>query len=267
MKRSRLATAASLGLVAALVPASASAKIIELGQTASPLIAPSCPPGVNPQNCTIVLTQVTALETVRDSIAYPTKVTKAGRIVAFTLGLSSLSSNRATAKADIHFLDSTYGGTTQAAITILKPVGAKRLHRWTVTAESPIIHLQPYLGEVVQFPLTTSLAVTPGETVALTVPTWAPVLSFNLNAKKFAYRQSRATNCTSPASITAAQLTIGASTRYTCDYTGTRVEYSATEVTTPVAPKNFVHAPDRAKPSSVARPRVLHRSSGGAGLR
>jgi hypothetical protein len=245
MKRSFLATAAAVAVLAGLVPASASAKVIELGVTAaSPLVAPTCPPGVAPANCKIVLTQVTAIETIRDGLAYPTKVTRAGRLVAFTLGLSRLSTNNTTARGDIHFLDTTYGGTTQAALTVLKPVGKASLRRWTVAAESPVYHLQPYLGQVVQFPLAASLPVTRGEVVGLTVPTWAPVLSIDLPVKKFAYRQSRTANCGSPASTQQSQLVIGASARYLCNYAGTRVEYSATEVTTPVPPKNQIHSPD-----------------------
>src|SRR5947208_366972 len=118
MKRSLLLAAAAGGLSGALAPATASAKIIELGATATPLVAPVCPSSVKPQNCTIVLTRVTALETIRDGIAYPTKVTKPGKIVAFTVGLSKLDSNRKTAKADIHFLDTAYGGVPQVAITV-----------------------------------------------------------------------------------------------------------------------------------------------------
>jgi hypothetical protein len=246
MKRSFLATAA-VALLAGLVPMFASAKVIELGATATPLVAPTCPPGVKAVNCTIVLTEMTALETIRDGIAYPTKVTRAGRIVAFTLGLSRLSTSNATAKADIHFLDTTYGGTARAAITVLKPVGKASLRRWTVAAESPVYHLQPFLGQVAQFPLQTSLPVTRGETIALTVPTWAPVLSFDLPIAKFAYRQSRAASCLIPASTEHAQTLIGASARYLCNYAGTRVEYSATEVTTPLPPKNQIHAADPGK--------------------
>jgi hypothetical protein len=85
--------------------------------------------------------------------------------------------------------------------------------------------------------LTASIPVVPGEVVGLTVPTWAPVLSFGLPSKKFAYRQSRKANCNRPAASTQAQLTIGATATYGCDYPGTRAEYSATEVTNPVPPK------------------------------
>jgi hypothetical protein len=165
-------------------------------------------------------------------------------IVAFTVGLSKLDSNRAKAKSDIHFLDTTFGGTTQAAITVLRSTGPKAKRQWTVTGESPVYHLQPYLGQVVQFPLTTPLPVKPGDVVALSVPTWAPVLTFNLPPSKFAYRQSRSSNCTSPAATEQAQLTLSSIAAYGCNYPGTRVEYSATEVTNPVQTKNYVHAHD-----------------------
>ena len=238
------ASAISVGLLAIALPASASARIIELGATKTPIVAPTCPTTVKPTACTIVLTRVTGLETISDGVKYPTTVTRAGRIVAFTLGLSRLSSNNSTARKDIHFLDFTYGGTTQAAITVLKPKGAARLHRWVVVADSPIVHLQPYLGQVVQFPLDKSIPVKRGWVIALSVPTWAAVLAINLAPKQFAYRQSRSTKCSSPGSTEFVQLTIGANTRYGCNYTGTRVEYTVTEVTTPVPPKNQIHAGD-----------------------
>ena len=243
MKRSLLAGTAAAGLLGALVPASASAKIIELGSTSTALAAPTCPPGG--AACNIVLTQVTALQTIRDNRTYPTKVTKAGQIVAFTLGLSGLDSDRKKAKADLLFLDHHYGGVPQAAITVLRPVGKASDHKWQVTGESsPTVHLIPYLGQVVQFPLAKPLPVKPGDAVALTVPTWAPVLTIN-QSSKFAYRQSRAANCANPATTQQAQLLIGATAAYGCAYSGTRVEYSATEITNPVQTKNYVHAPDR----------------------
>jgi hypothetical protein len=243
MKRSSWTFAAASLLVALALPATASAAVVELGATATPLVAPSCPKTVSPANCTIILTEVTALQTVRDGVTYPTTVKKAGQIVAFTVGLSALSSNRTTAKSDIHYLNHAYGGTTQAAITVLRLSGPARLRRWKVVAESAIYHLQPYLGQVVQFPLATSLPVLPGDVVGLTVPTWAPVLSINLPTTKFAYRQSRTTSCNMPPATNQAQLRVGMSAQYGCNYPGTRVEYTATEITNPVA-LNPVHAAD-----------------------
>jgi len=236
MKRSLLATAGAVALCG-LLPAAAEATITELGATTSPLIAPVCPKGVPPSQCTIILTRATALETIRDNIAYPSKVKQGGRIVAFTVGLSALSSNATTAASDIKFLDKTYGGDAQVGITVLKPVGNKSAWSWQVVAQSPLVDVQTYLGQVVQFPLTTSIPVVRGETIALTTPTWAPVLTIDLSTDHFAYRQSRARNCNNPPSTSQAQVTVGQSAAYSCDYPGTRVEYSATEVTNPVPTK------------------------------
>ncbi len=217
--------------------------MLQLGVTKTPLAAPVCPASVTPVNCTIVLTRSTALETVRDGVAYPTTVHQAGLVVAFTVGLSRLSTNNKSAHNAIHFLDQEFKGNTEVAITVLKPVGAASLRDWEVVGESPAIHVQPWLGYVVQFPLATPLPVAPGDVIALTVPTWAPVLSFDLTPSKFAYRQSRSTTCATPAAASVAQA-VGNSARYLCDYTGTRVEYSATEITTPAEPANQLHAPD-----------------------
>lgn len=233
MKRFLLAIAGSVAL-GGLLPASAAATISELGATTSPLVAPTCPKGVAASQCTIILTRATALETIRDDIAYPSTVKQVGRLVAFSVGLSALSSSATTAKSDVQFLDKTYGGDAQIQITVLKLVGPKSNREWQVVESSPLVDVQPYLGEVAQFSLTTTLPVVRGETVALTTPTWAPVLSIDLSTHNFAYRQSRSHNCNNPPSTSQAQATIGASTRYVCDYPGTRVEYSATEVTNPV---------------------------------
>jgi hypothetical protein len=230
-----------LALLAAVAAAGAgatpaAARIIELGATPkAPLVAPSCPTGVSAANCTIILTQITALESIRANIAYPTTVKSAGYVVAFTLGLSRLNTNRTQALKAIKFLNATYGGSSQAAITVLKPVGNKRLRQYQVAAESPAYHLSQYFGQVVQFPLATPLKVSPNEVIALTVPTWAPVLSFNLPVKSFAYRQGRTGGCSAPAATNQAQTVVGApAVAYSCNYPGTRVEYTATEVTTPL---------------------------------
>lgn len=233
MKRSLLALAGAVALCAAL-PSWAGATTVELGVSTTPLVAPSCPKGVSPSQCTIILTRATALETIRDNVAYPSTVKQSGRLAAFTVGLSALSSNATTAQKDIKFLDTTYGGDAQVQLTVLKLVGKKSLRNWQVVESSPLVDVQPYLGQVVQFPLTTTLPVTRGETIALTTPTWAPVLSIDLSTSHFAYRQSRGRNCNNPPSTSQAQTQVGQSTRYLCDYPGTRVEYSATEITNPV---------------------------------
>jgi hypothetical protein len=253
MKRILLASLAAAMAGMMIVPGLAAASIVELGETSSaPLVAPVCPPGVSAADCSIVLTRVTAIATVRAGVAYPTMVKRGGYIVAFTIGLSALSSNRATRKKYIHNLDSQFSGTTQVQATVLQPVGPHKDFAWKVVAQSPPIHVQPYLGEVVQFPLATALPVKRGDVIALTTPTWAPVLSIKLDHSQFAYRQGRRINCGNPAASQQAQLQIGQVTNYKCDYPGTRIEYTATEVISPTYPKNYVHARDL-KPAIIRR--------------
>jgi hypothetical protein len=239
MRRTFLLAVAISLLTCGFAAASAGATMIELGATKTALKSPVCPAGTTPQNCTMILTRVTALETLRDGIAYPTTVTKAGKLVAFTVGLSALSSNKNTRKQYIQFLDKTYGGTTQVGITVLQQVGRKTQWKWQVVASSPYYHVQPYMGSVAQFALNTAIEVKPGQVIALTTPTWAPILSIQQPTKQFAYRQSRSSNCNSPPSSSQAQTGHQTGT-YSCNYPGTRPEYTATEITDPSA-TNPVH--------------------------
>ncbi len=229
MKRSFLALSA-VALAAAVLPGAASAQVIEVGQTSTPLVAPTCP---KTGSCKIVQTRVTALETLSDGLANPTAIHHAGELVAMTVGLSRISSNANTRRTDIKYLDTTYGGAPRGWLTVLRPYGPRAKYGWQVAASSNVIYFQHYLGQVAQFALSKPVPVVPGERVALTIPTWAPVLDINLNAKKFAYRQSRSANCPSPPSTQQAQRKIGQIAHYKCNYAGTRVEYSATEITTP----------------------------------
>jgi hypothetical protein len=251
MKRFPLAIAAFLTALAFAVPAAASAQIVELGQTSgSPVQSPACPTGVSPAQCFIILTRTTAVQTVTNGLVSPTKVKSNGWIVDFTIGLSQLSPVAKTELSFLHTLDSAYGGPPQVALTVLRP-GPN--NKFTVVAQSGTYHLIPFLGQVLQEPMSlppnfttfTALPVKTGDVIGLTVPTWAPVLSYNLSATKYAYRQSRKANCKNAAASETAQTTVGASQQYLCNYTGTRVEYSATEVVNKQYPKTYVHSPRR----------------------
>jgi len=231
---------------ALLVPGAASAAVIQLGQTKSRLVAPTCPKGTSTNNCRIVLERTTAIQTQSDGVTNPMVVKHRGWIVAFSVGISRLSSNNKTVHNLLHGLDTTYGGTPRLALTVLKP-GPK--NSYTVKAQSGEYHLIPFLGQVLTEPMSlpntfkafTALPVRKGDVIGLTIPTWAPVLTYNLTGSAFAYRQSRTSNCTSAAGSQTAQLKVGSSKQYRCSYTGTRVEYSATEITNAPYPKHYPH--------------------------
>jgi hypothetical protein len=243
MKRFTFALAAIVAVLAAAATTWAVTKAppigsqlgssVQLGAPKTAVKAPACPAGVAPKDCLIVMTRSTAIEMTTDAVATPMKVHHAGEIVSFTIGLAQLSTNPKTAASYVKNLNSLYGGAPEAQLTILKYANN---HKWTVVSEGPLVKLQPYLGYVVQFPLTKPLAVKSGESIALTVPTWAPILSYKLTSSQYSYRQSRNSSCGKPAPTQSAQLTVGQTTQYGCFYPGTRVEYGATELTNPVAP-------------------------------
>ena len=185
MKRVVLILAAT-AMAALMLPALASARDIQLGVTSSPLVAPTCPaePG---NSCKIVLTQVTAYEKRRDGVVNPTLVRQSGELVSFSLGLAG--TNTVTAK-DMAYLNKQYGGQPEAQLTVLQPTGTAKLPSFRVAAQSPLFKLRPSFGQVAEFPLTAPLPVVRGEIVALTIPTWAPVLSFELATGKFSYARA-----------------------------------------------------------------------------
>jgi hypothetical protein len=197
----------------------ASAKTYELGESTDGATV-SCP-----DNC-FVVTRTTALQVRTGEVRYPTTAPRSGRIVAFTLQLGSLNDRQ------IHFFNSTYGGTSRVQLTVLRE---KPRRTFDVVATTGIFKIQPFFGTTVQFPLKTTLPVQKGDVIALTVPTWAPVLAVNLPQEN-GWRASRADDCRNLLTQTA-QMTVGSSTQYKCLYQTARVTYSATLIPTPVAPR------------------------------
>jgi hypothetical protein len=235
MKRFFLATGAVFAALLALATAPAFAEITELGTTTTPLSKPVCPAT---GGCPIILTETTAIQSIADGTGYPTMAIHNGRIVAFTVTPASVSladingTPKTKTKPAQPGLNATYGGASEVAITVLQP---SPKHFYKVVAESPVFQIQPYFGHLVQFVLDQSLPIAKGQFVALTVPTWAPLLTVNLSKPNFLWRPSRSTNCLSY-TVQSAQLMTGDNAQYLCFFTGTRVDYTATEITSPVPP-------------------------------
>ncbi len=232
---------AALVAAAVVLPAAASAQEVQLGVTTSPLISPTCPAGATSTQCTILLTEVTAYATLRDGVKSPLQVTQSGVISSFSVGLTSRTT---ITSAVLKSQDSKYGGSPEVQLTVLRPVGTTANPAYRVVAQSAVFNVLNQLGQVAEFPLVMPLPVVRGEVVALTVPTWAPVLSIELDTSKFSYSQSRAkstttsgtsstSSCNATAKVDLSQITIGALSNYTCNYPGSRIEYSALEIVTP----------------------------------
>ena len=203
------------------VPASASARIIEVGHLAT-TSTPSCP--ASPCE---VISRTTAFQArvgaKRKLFVVPAK----GRIVAWSITLGRPKPKQRK------YVEENLGGAAQAAISVLKQ-GDRRYGR--VLAVSPRQTLTPYFGQTVQFPLATSLPVEAGNVVGLSVPTWAPALGLGLG-RDSVWRASRDADACDDTQTQSAQTDINDLTPYKCAYRTARLTYSATLITTPVAPK------------------------------
>jgi hypothetical protein len=208
----RLAAGAVLAMLVCAAPASA--RIVEIG--GAPDATPTCP--------------TTPCQAVSRTTGYQAKVLKSrstylvpadGRIVAWTIGLGAPDTRQ------VDFFNGNFGEAS-AGLTILRR-GKRLFHR--VIGQSPIMKLEPYFGQKVQFPLTTSIAVKKGQVVALTVPTWAPALTQLLNDGS-SWRASRAKGKCDKTGLQTAQTKMDQRTQYRCLYRA-RLTYSATLITNP----------------------------------
>ena len=218
--RRTLAAVVFAVLCALAVPSAASARVIEVGALASEqtLPVPSCPT----RPC-FAVSRTTGFQAKVGTNRGLMKIPAAGRIVAWTIRLSQ------PGKSQISFFNRRLGGEASAGLTILKP--GKRLFG-RVTAQSPVIQLQPFFGQTVQFPLEQSLPAKKGQLVALSVPTWAPALATNLGGDT-SWRASRPAGECDDTETQTAQGELKDLAQYRCLYQRVRLTYTATLVTTP----------------------------------
>jgi hypothetical protein len=210
-------------LAALACAAPASARIIEVG-SAPPDTTPTCP-----SSPCLAVSRTTGYQAKVVDSRSVFIVPANGRIVAWTISLGKPNTRQ------IDFFDSNYGEAS-AGLTILRR-GKRLYHR--VMGQSPIEKLQPYFGQKVQFPLTTSIPVKKGYVVGLTVPTWAPALTQLLDNGS-AWRASRAKGKCDNTDTQTAQTRLQQRTQYRCLYRA-QLTYSATMITNPKpnkTPKN-----------------------------
>jgi hypothetical protein len=207
-------------LVVLVAPTAAPAKIVEIGRAseADELPQPSCP-----ESPCFAVSRTTGYQAKVGTNRGLMKVPEDGRIVAWTIRLSQPGPRQ------VSFFNERLGGSPSAGIAVLR--NGKRLYS-RVVAQSPIVDLHPFLGQTVQFPLETSIAVKKGSTIALTVPTWAPALATGLGGDT-SWRASRPGGECDDTSTQTAQTDIRDLAQYRCLYQRVRLSYSATLITSP----------------------------------
>ena len=207
-----------------MLPAVASAKITELGAVPEG-IQGSCPgTTADPESCQ-ALTKTTAYQAKVGPDRALYQAPADGRIVAWTLALGTPS------KSQIAFFAKHYGGNAQAAVVVLD--AGKKLSR-TAVAKGPLVELNGYLGQTVQFPLIDTLAIKKGQYVGLTVPTWAPVMQLGLGSDT-SWRSSRSTSGCLDVTVQFALVGDRNSAFFRCLYRGVRLTYSATFISNATA--------------------------------
>ena len=272
MKRFALALAAAL-LTVGVLPGLASAAEVQVGSTTTALAPPTCPQESTVQatetGCAIVLDHTTAYETISDGTTNPDEITTPGVVDSFTLAISDLYIEGATLTSEINTLDTNWGSPPSVQLAVLRQIPSSNGLRYAVAAESPVISVLPYItgqatGTVTEFPLLQALPVVKGEILAITVPTWAPILTFGLSSTSFAYSQSHTqiltgtgtaqkSSCESSSTGSLAQSLIGDQANYSCNFAGTRLEYTALEITAPSVSASAKHHAKRAKAVKQAR--------------
>ena len=221
MKRISIATLASIALVLA-VPAGSTATLTEVGVigATSPETAPSCP-----GSPCLAVSRTTGFQIKVAKIHNPLTVPRNGTIVAWTADLGKPNNTQ------INFFNANEGGAAEAGIAILQPQKKPNL-TYKLIAQSPLVKLQPYFGKTAQFPLETTIPVKKGDVVALSVPTWAPMLALGFG-KDTSWRASRNSKQCSKTNTQTAHTQVGTAVQYFCLYQTARLTYSATLISTP----------------------------------
>ncbi len=243
--RALITAAAAACLFAALVAIawpgaadSAPLRVIVLGQTAS-VPRPSCP-GKVINNVEItpcrVEGHITGFQALAGGVPRPYEAPFQGKIVAWSITLARPSTRvTSTTTDEVGFFDDFLGHPSEARIGVLRPVKDSKPPQYKLVRQSPIQVLNPYFGSTVVFTLDTPLVVLRGQTVALTVPTWAPMFAFNVAANN-TWRGSRlAKHCSSKNDIQNGrpQQVVGKTKSYGCYYSNARLLYTATLVKQP----------------------------------
>jgi hypothetical protein len=222
MKRSLLlipVLAAALAL-----PASAPARIVELGAVADPA-TPSCP--ADPCEAAV---RVTALQgSTAGGRKNPYYIRRDGYIVAFTVTLAEPTAEQ------VDFFNDNFGTPAQLRLSVLRRGDTRKTRlNYRLVDQSELFEVDRYFGSSPTFVLQEPLRVRKTNWIAITVPTWAPMFANNLGRDDW-WRSSRAKgSCDPPRSLRQfAMADLRDVNVFGCTYSGARLLYTATYVPDP----------------------------------
>jgi hypothetical protein len=228
-------------LVAVLAPNAADSaplRVLVLGQTSE--TPPASCPGKIVNNVEItpcrVEGHVTGFQAIAGGVPRPFEAPFEGKLIAWSITLAKPSTAETETTTDeVSFFDDFLGRPSQARIAVLRPIEDSKPPQYTLVRQGPLETLNPYFGSTPTFALDHPLTVLTGQVVALTVPTWAPMFAFNVDADN-TWRGSRLPeHCASKEDIQGGhpQQGVGKTKTYGCYYSNARLLYTATLVAKP----------------------------------
>jgi hypothetical protein len=194
----------------------------------SPLPAPGFKKGceqtkTKPATCKAIA-HLTGYQTRFGAHKNPYQVNNRGKITAVTVRLGNPTA------AQLKFFNQGFGAPTIRLSVLKKPKPDTKHHTdLRLVDQSEVIDVSKYLGSTPTFVLSRSLVVPggPPATIALTVPTWAPVFTIN-RPKNETWRASTPAKDCENAGVQSAHQTVGTVKFYDCAFKGARLLYHAT---------------------------------------
>jgi hypothetical protein len=220
-----------LAAASALAPA-ASARMIELGGTAD--AAPLNCPQQGDVLCVAAVRMTGYQGRASGGPKNPFYIRRDGHLVAFTVQLAKPSED------EVNFFENNFGSPSMARISVLRRGDTRKTrlnHR--LVRQSERFELDRYFGSKPTFVFDRPIKVRKGNWIALTIPTWAPLLASPI-ARENWWRSSRASDsCNPPESLHQfAMEDLREVQKFGCTYHGARLLYSVTYV-----PSNHVTNP------------------------
>jgi hypothetical protein len=232
MKRILLLTSALAAALVALAPP-ASARIIELGTPADEA-ALNCP-GTTENPC-VAAVRMTGLQgRSSGGPKNPYYIRRDGHLVAVTLQLA-----KPTAE-EVSFFNDNFGTPSTARVAVLRRGDTRKTRlNFRLITQSQTFELDRYFGSRPTFVFDEPVPVKKGNWIAITVPTWAPLLATPIDRANW-WRSSRPKgSCKPPGSLRQfAMEDLRDVNVFGCTYHGARLLYTVTYV-----PGNRVSNPD-----------------------
>jgi hypothetical protein len=221
MKRILLLT---MALAVLALPSSASARLVELGGTGDTATL-NCP-GTTENLCVAAVRMTGYQGRVSGGPKNPFYIRRDGHLVAFTVQLSKPTTEETA------FFNDNFGSPSTARISVLRRGTTRKTrlqHR--LINQSDRFALNSYFGSKPTFVFDRPIPVKEGNWIALTVPTWAPLLAKD-QARANWWRSSRpSSSCDPPRSLRQFALEdLREVATFGCTYHAARLVYSVTYV-------------------------------------